>query len=871
MKTKLFLTVLLSLNFCLLSSQVPQGINYQALAGDASGNPIRNTELQVKISLLSDTTLPATIWEELHPMVKTNAHGIFSLVVGKGTRQPASSVPKFSDISWKTSQLYIRTSMYYQSAWKTMGSAKLWSVPYSLVADNLSGAVGKLSVAGTTSAMDEALFEVKNKNGQTVFAVYNEGVRVYVDDGAKSPKGGFAIGGFDIEKGNPVNYFIISPDSARIYINNASSSKTPKGGFAIGGFDNVKGTATRDLLTVSDDSIRMYIDNNTKSPKGGFAIGGFDNVKGTNKHFLDVSTDATGVVNPSQNRILWYPIKNAFLAGKVLIEKPDSVGENSMAIGYESKARGQFSQALGYKAIARGDYATAIGKKAEAKRNNSFALGDNSRALNEDSYAFGAFSEARGVGSFAFGYVGRDSLGPTGKNTIASGNYSFAFGLGSQASGESAFAFGADNAATNNFSMAFGVSTKSIGWNSTTFGYNTQASAFVAMAIGTETVALGHHSFAGGDGSKASSFSAFAFGHNNLANGANSVSMGQSTKATGENSFAMGQFSEAIGKNSTAVGWNTLAEGIGSMAGGGGSKSTSFNTFAYGYNTLASGSQSVAMGENTKAIGDASFAMCDYTTANMPFSVAFGTHTISNGYASLTCGERTKTTAENSFAMGKYSEANGKISTALGFGIKVNSFAALAIGRYNDTTSMTSSGWYLASDPAFVIGNGTSNTDRKNAFTVLQNSNVGINMTNPQYKLDIVGGSARVESGFSWLTSSDIRYKKNISTLESSLEKVMNMRGVRFDMIADEASDEISGKNIGFIAQELESVIPEVVVTAADGYKSVAYDKVTAVLTEAIKEQQKQIESVRQENKDLKSELEVLKTLVNNLLAKQND
>jgi predicted RNase H-like nuclease (RuvC/YqgF family) len=96
------------------------------------------------------------------------------------------------------------------------------------------------------------------------------------------------------------------------------------------------------------------------------------------------------------------------------------------------------------------------------------------------------------------------------------------------------------------------------------------------------------------------------------------------------------------------------------------------------------------------------------------------------------------------------------------------------------------------------------------------------------------------------------------------------MRGVRFDMIGDSESDHTTGKYIGFIAQELEKVIPEVVVTGPDGYKSVAYDKLTAVLTEAIKEQQKLIESVKQENKDLKSELEELKTLVNNLLAKQN-
>ena len=78
-----------------------------------------------------------------------------------------------------------------------MGSSRLWAVPYSMVAGDLNDTLKKLIVKGQTDIMDEALFEVKNKTGQTVFAVYNEGVRVYVDDGSKGKKAGFAIGGFN--------------------------------------------------------------------------------------------------------------------------------------------------------------------------------------------------------------------------------------------------------------------------------------------------------------------------------------------------------------------------------------------------------------------------------------------------------------------------------------------------------------------------------------------------------------------------------------------------------------------------------------------------------------------------------------------------
>jgi uncharacterized protein (TIGR02145 family) len=70
---------------------------------------------------------------------------------------------------------------------------------------------------GTTPDMEQALFEIKNNTGQTIFAVYNEGVRIWVADGAKGTKGGFAVQGFD-----KTDYMVIKPDSSNFYVREAT-------------------------------------------------------------------------------------------------------------------------------------------------------------------------------------------------------------------------------------------------------------------------------------------------------------------------------------------------------------------------------------------------------------------------------------------------------------------------------------------------------------------------------------------------------------------------------------------------------------------------------------------------------------------------
>jgi len=140
---------------------------------------------------------------------------------------------------------------------------------------------------------------------------------------------------------------------------------------------------------------------------------------------------------------------------------------------------------------------------------------------------------------------------------------------------------------------------------------------------------------------------------------------------------------------------------------------------------------------------------------------------------------------------------------------------------------------------------------------VIQRSNgfVGIGTTVPLAKLD-VNGNARFRiigsgtsagalhyttDGILTTSTSDRRLKENIQPLAGSLDKVLQLQGVMFNWRDDASSQD----RIGLIAQEVQQVVPELVFqNPNDGYYGVRYSDVSAILVEAIKEQQKQIEAL---------------------------
>jgi hypothetical protein len=153
-----------------------------------------------------------------------------------------------------------------------------------------------------------------------------------------------------------------------------------------------------------------------------------------------------------------------------------------------------------------------------------------------------------------------------------------------------------------------------------------------------------------------------------------------------------------------------------------------------------------------------------------------------------------------------------------------------------------------ATSPRFRIFPGSTET---NGLVIKENGYVGIGIVNPTTKLYVNGDiTANSVAG-----TSDARYKTNIRPVTHALDKVKALQGVYFNWNQKEfpQKDFGSQNELGFIAQEVEKIVPEVVTREKNNeeYRAVKYDKVVALLVEAIKEQQKQIEELQKKVNEL--------------------
>jgi len=174
---------------------------------------------------------------------------------------------------------------------------------------------------------------------------------------------------------------------------------------------------------------------------------------------------------------------------------------------------------------------------------------------------------------------------------------------------------------------------------------------------------------------------------------------------------------------------------------------------------------------------------------------------------------------------------------------------------------------YLRSDTAdsisgnLTVGAGTSSyifmvdTDHGNRAIHCNSNNIGfLNSANAWSAYSTDAGLWHCANGLTVTGSivasgdvtaySDIRFKHNVETITNAVDTVNNLRGVMFE--------KDNRQSTGVIAQEVESVFPEVVHTNDEGLKSVAYGNMVGLLIEAVKEQQLQINSLQEEINILK-------------------
>lgn len=401
MYKKILVPVVLGIIVTISSSQVPQKISYQAVVRNPDGTVIPSTQVRLRVSFL-DGTSSIPYYSEEHTAITSN-QGLVFLTLGEGTQQLGS----FAAINWTSGNILLKIELYKSDSWVTLGTSALNSVPFALYSGSGgalsgSGEAGSIALWSGSSSLtklpnltytsslvvtgnatqnpDDPIFEVKNSLGEVLFGVYQEGVRINIkDDMTKGTKGGFAVGGLSGTKLNK-EYFRITSDSARIYVNENSQVK---GGFAVGGLSGSKIITKQDLLFVAPDSSRIYVRESAgKGAKGGFAVGGLSGTKTSPDNFLQL-TPANYFIGHQSGSLIssgQYNSVMGYMAGAAI-----SSGSYNSFIGYNaglSNSSGSSNVFIGYecgKANTTGYSNVVIGKSSaiSSNGNNNIVIGEN--------------------------------------------------------------------------------------------------------------------------------------------------------------------------------------------------------------------------------------------------------------------------------------------------------------------------------------------------------------------------------------------------------------------------------------------------------------------------------------------------------------
>jgi hypothetical protein len=313
------------------------------------------------------------------------------------------------------------------------------------------------------------------------------------------------------------------------------------------------------------------------------------------------------------------------------------------------------------------------------------------------------------------------------------------------------------------------------------------------------------------------------------------------------------------------------------------------------------------------ATGNASFATGQHNraTGNVA-SVVGGQNNRSTGeYSFIGGGEYNVATGAYSFVgCGENNRPRGSRSASFGYGSISRSASEFTIGNYNTDYVPNDSIFFHYDDRIFCIGNGLSETQRSNALVVLKNGKmevagdvnlrsgattpgvglrisglealwsdgnyfswgygaqfnyfnkpISINSTaTPGFDL-VVNGSAAKTGGGTWDNISDSRLKNIIGSYDKGLDEILKLNTYTFTYTEDNPYKlDAKKEQIGFIAQEVQKVIPEAVQQLNDGYLSFNMHAVNVAMVNAIK-------SLKQDNDDLRSELDDLKRKINTLLT----
>ncbi len=443
-------------------SNVPQGVNLQAVARNSSGVLISNQSISVKIGIRSGSAAGLLEWEETH-VTSTNQFGLFNIVIGQGISTGAGALNSFSVIPWSAANHFVVTSIDPTGgiSYVDIDTMQLWAVPYAfhaatsnqpsnslrlndLIDVDTSGVINGfvLKWAGT------AWVPSPDNDSDTVSFAWNS------DHSNHSDTATYSIN--QLSQVDTVPHSI-NADTAQYALNSVSSLNAISSGYCdtaiyalntgnlitYWNLNGNSGTNTTNFIGTTDASDLIFKTSNIErlrvlsngkigvgisSPAASFQINGNDGLlaSGNVGAGIPISMGAG-------TRMHWYPKKGAFRVGF------------ASGTQWDDSNIGLYSFAAGNSNTASGAYSTALGQISTSTGANSIAMGYGCNGGNESAVALGSICSATGVYSVALG-----------RGIISSDSSSVGIGYHSNATGKYSLALGAYTTASGNYSTTMG-------------------------------------------------------------------------------------------------------------------------------------------------------------------------------------------------------------------------------------------------------------------------------------------------------------------------------------------------------------------------------------------------------------------------------
>ena len=761
-------------------------------------------------------------------------------------------------------------------------------------------------------SIDEPLFAVKDRNGNLVFAVYPEGVRVYVDESAKARRSGFVVTGRDATKnGDSNDYFAVNQEGTRVFVDDTASSKARRSGFVVTGRDATKGGESNDYFTINGEGTQVFVDEGDgKARRSGFVVTGRDATKGgATNNILAVDGEGTKVFIDDTAS------SKARRSGFVVTGRDATKGgESNDYFTINGEGTQVFVDEGDGKARRSGFVVTGRDATKGGATNSILAVdGEGTKVFIDDT----ASSKARRSG---FVVTGRDATkdAPTDYLRVATDGTQVKFDTDESKARRSGFVVTGRDATKGADSDVLEVTTDStrvyVDGGSSKSGFGVEGKAGASNKSGFGVSEKGANGSAGYMNVTAKNFAAGYNAGKLVETGVNNTFIGNSAgqnNTLGANNVFVGYQAglnnvggkKTVSRGAIDAGYNNVFIGLGAGRGNTGGN----NNVAIG---LEAGSNNQQAGENVFIGWRAGwcFNASNYNNADKTGNVFIGTLAGAGGdtYSASSPATGMYNTAVGYYAGWKHKTGNS--NTFLGDGAgrnaedcEYNTYLGTCAGRGKDGDPITgsnntyvgySAGRQSGGSYNVFIGNSAGYNETGSNKLYISNSSTATPLIYGEFNNALLKFNGNLlpssnntrslgNSSLKWsavyatagsIQTSDQRLKTNIKPLEKALDKVLTLNGVTYEWRVKEfpQMNFDSDRHVGVLAQELEAVLPEAVVTGNDGYKSVNYSNITPLLIEAVKEQQgiisnqqKEIDELKAANSKLQSQIEEILKMLN--------